>query len=179
MVFDLSYRFEPNHSADGVTVTIPIGLLNRVPKHRFEWLVPGMLRDKCIALVKLLPKNLRKQVVPVPEHIDKVLAQISADDSPLLEVLSRQLKQVASVIIPMDAWQPDRLDDFYRMNYCIVDAAGKQLGQSRDLDKLLDQFKGQVTETLQQQTGNIFRPKISSDGILAIYQASINLIRRE
>ena len=157
LIFDLSYRFEPNHRADGVTVTIPIGLLNRIPKHRFEWLVPGMLRDKCIALVKLLPKNLRKQVVPVPDSIDKVLAQISADDAPLLETLSRQLKQVANVNIPMDAWQPDRLDDFYRMNYRIVDAASKQLGQGRDLEKLLDQFKGQVTETLQEQTRQRFQ----------------------
>ena len=157
LVFALSYRFEPNHSADGVTVTIPIGLLNRIPRHRFEWLVPGMLRDKCIALVKLLPKNLRKQVVPVPEYVDKVLAQISADDSPLLEVLTRQLKQVASVVIPMDAWRPDQLDDFYRMNYRVVDADGKQLGQGRNLEKLLDNFKGQVTETLQQQTRQRFQ----------------------
>ncbi|WP_366057762.1 ATP-dependent RNA helicase HrpA [Oceanicoccus sp.] len=157
LVFGLSYRFEPDHRADGVTVTIPIGLLNRIPRHRFEWLVPGMLRDKCIALVKLLPKNLRKQVVPVPEYVDKALAQISPDDSPLLEVLTRQLKQVAGVVIPMESWLPDQLDDFYRMNYRVVDADGKPLGQGRNLEKLLANFKGQVTETLQEQTQQRFQ----------------------
>jgi ATP-dependent helicase HrpA len=157
LVFALSYRFEPNHREDGVTVTIPIGLLNRIPRHRFEWLVPGMLRDKCIALLKLLPKNLRKQVVPVPEYVDKALAEVAADDSPLLEVLTRQLKRVAGVAIPMETWLPDQLDDYYRMNYRVVDADGKQLGQGRNLEKLLDNFKGQVTETLQQQTQQRFQ----------------------
>ncbi len=157
LVFSLSYQFEPGHSADGVTVTIPIGLLNRVPRHRFEWLVPGMLRDKCIALVKLLPKQLRKQVVPVPEYVDKVLAQVSVDDVPLLDVLTRQLKQLAGVTIPLDAWQSDQLDDFYKMNYRVIDAAGKQLGQGRNLEKLLANFKGQVTETLQQHTRQRFQ----------------------
>ncbi len=156
LVFALSYHFEPGHRADGVTVTIPIGLLNRVPRHRFEWLVPGMLRDKCIALVKLLPKQLRKQVVPVPEFVDKCLAQIKADDVPLLEVLTRQLKQLAAVVIPMESWQPELLDDFYRMNYRVVDANGKQLGQGRDLEKLLANFQGQVVETLQEQTQQRF-----------------------
>ncbi len=154
--FALSYRFEPGHPADGVTVTIPIGLLNRVPRHRFEWLVPGMLRDKCITLLKLLPKQLRKQLVPVPETVDKVLSQVKADDRPLLEVLTQKLQDIVRVKIPMESWQPQLLDDFYRMNYAVVDAKGKCLGQGRDLEKLLAQFKGQVTETLQEQTAQTF-----------------------
>jgi ATP-dependent helicase HrpA len=155
--FSLSYQFEPGHREDGVTVTIPIGLLNRIPHHRFEWLVPGMLRDKCIALIKQLPKQLRKQLVPVPESVDKFLAEVIADDSPLLEVLTRQLKQIAGVIIPLDQWMPEQLDDFYRMNYRVVDADGRQLGQGRQLKKLLDNFQGQVIETLQEQTQHRFQ----------------------
>lgn len=157
LTFALSYHFEPGHAADGVTVNIPIGLLNRVPRHRFEWLVPGMLRDKCIALIKLLPKQLRKQVVPVPEFVDKVLARVTVDDVPLLEVLGRQLKQLAGVSIPLDEWQPEQLDDFYRMNYRVLDTKGKSLGQGRNLEKILANFEGQVTETLQQQTQKRFQ----------------------
>lgn len=157
LVFSLEYLFEPGHRADGVTVTIPIGLLNRVPRHRFEWLVPGMLRDKCIALIKLLPKPIRKQLVPVPESVDKVLTQVKGADEPLLEVLSRQLKKQFAVTVPIESWQPDSLDDFYRMNYRVVDTDGQQLGQGRQLDKLLENFKGQVTETLQQQTQQRFQ----------------------
>lgn len=155
--FALSYRFEPGHRADGVTVTVPIGLLNRIPKHRFEWLVPGMLRDKCISLIKLLPKQLRKQVVPVPDYVDQVLGRVNAADKPLLEVLSQQLQQVAGVKIPLEQWQPELLDDFYRMNYRVVDAEGKQLGQGRDLKKLLVNFEGQVVETLQEETQQHFQ----------------------
>jgi ATP-dependent helicase HrpA len=132
-------------------------LLNRIPRHRFEWLVPGMLRDKCIALIKLLPKPLRKLVVPVPDYVDRVLAAVAADDVPLLEVLSRQLKQPARVDIALDQWQPELLDDFYRMNYRVVDGDGQPLGQGRDLEKLLVNFKGQVSATLQQQTSKRFQ----------------------
>ena len=160
--FALSYQFEPGHPADGVSVTIPIGLLNRVPRHRFEWLVPGMLRDKCIALVKLLPKPLRKQVVPVPEYVDKVLAVVRADDVPLLEVLTRQLKTLAGVVIPMEQWLPDQLDDFYRMNYQVVDSEGKQLGQGRSLDKLLANFQAQLSDTLEQQSQQSFQSEEST-----------------
>lgn len=156
LIFKLNYRFEPGHVADGVTATIPLGLLNRVPRHRFDWLVPGMLREKCIALVKTLPKALRRQLVPVPDYVDKILAVVSADDVPLLEVLSREIKRQFRLEIPLEEWQPEQLDDYYRMNCRVVDAGGKTLEQSRDLDYLLDKFKGQVTETLQQQADQTF-----------------------
>ncbi|MEH6556373.1 MAG: ATP-dependent RNA helicase HrpA [Oceanicoccus sp.] len=154
--FSISYRFEPGHQADGVTVTIPIGLLNRVPRYRFEWLVPGMLRDKCIALIKLLPKQFRKKIVPVPEFVDKFLERVRADDVALLEVLGRQLQLMVNVQVPIDSWQPDQMDDFYRMNFRVVDGEGQQLGQGRNLGKLLENFKGHVNETLQQQTRERF-----------------------
>ncbi|MGK0498797.1 MAG: ATP-dependent helicase HrpA [Oceanicoccus sp.] len=155
--FQLSYHFEPSHLADGVTVTIPIGLLNRIPKHRFEWLVPGMLREKCIALIKQLPKPLRKQLVPVPETVDRLLASVQATDAPLLEVLSRQLQSLERVKVPMEQWKPELLDDYYRMNYRVLDAGAKSLGQGRDLTRLLANFANQVTETLEQETAEQFQ----------------------
>lgn len=154
--FLISYRFEPGHQADGVTVTIPIGLLNRVPRYRFEWLVPGMLRDKCIALIKLLPKNFRKKIVPVPEFVDKFLERVRVDDVALIEVLTRQLQQMINVKIPADSWQPELMDDFYRMNFRVIDGDGKQLGQGRNLEKLLENFRSHVNETLQQKTRERF-----------------------
>ena len=152
----LSYLFEPGNAHDGVTVTIPVALLNRVPVHHFEWLVPGMLRDKCIALLKLLPKSLRKQMVPVPEYVDKALRGVEADNVPLLETLARQLRKIVGVEIPLDQWRPEKLDNFYRMNFRIVDTDGKTLGQSRDIDQLIEQFKGRASESVQQQTEQRF-----------------------
>ncbi len=155
--FALTYRFEPGHIADGVTVTVPIALLNRLPRHRFEWLVPGLLRDKCIALVKLLPKTLRKQLVPVPDYVDKALLLMVTSDSSLLDALSQALQQCAGVTIPPQHWQPQSLDAFYRINIQLVDEDGKALAQGRELEQLLAQFKGRVVETLEQKTTQRFQ----------------------
>lgn len=155
--FSLSYRFEPGHACDGVTASIPIGLLNRLPRHRFEWLVPGLLRDKCIALVKLLPKTLRKQLVPVPDHVDKALSLMTVGDYSLLEALSAALTQCSGVNIAVANWDSSQLDDFYRMNVQVLDADGQALGQGRDIEQLLEQYKGQVVETLQEQTSERFQ----------------------
>src|SRR5690606_12221077 len=67
MVFPLYYHFEPNHLFDGVSVHVPVSVLHQVPAHLLDWLVPGMLRDKVINLIKSLPKQLRKHFVPVPD----------------------------------------------------------------------------------------------------------------
>jgi ATP-dependent helicase HrpA len=91
-------------------------------------------------------------MVPVPDYVDKVLARITADDVPLVDVLSRELKKISGITIELDQWQSDQLEDFYRMNYRVLDEKGKSLGQGRDLEKILNNFKGHVSETLQQQT---------------------------
>lgn len=155
--FPLSYRFEPGHTNDGVTVSVPIGLLNRLPRYRLEWLVPGLLRDKCIALVKLLPKALRKQLVPVPDYVDRALSLMKATDKPLQEALSVALKQSSGVTIGLDSWEIQTLDDFYRVNVQVMDASGAVLGESRDIDYLLAFFRGQVVETLQDHIDEGFQ----------------------
>ena len=78
--FPLSYEFSPGASTDGVTVTVPVGILNRLPRYLFDWLVPGMLREKCIRLVKGLPKNIRKSLVPVPDFVDEALLKLVPSD---------------------------------------------------------------------------------------------------
>jgi ATP-dependent helicase HrpA len=145
----LSYHFEPGHPADGISVSIPVGLLNRVPRYRFEWLVPGLLREKCIALVKGLPKGLRKQLVPVPDFVDRALVAMELADRPLVEVLSAHLPQLSGPPIAVQDWRLDKLDDYYRMNFRIVDADGKLLRQGRDLDELVADSRQQTRESLQ------------------------------
>ena len=94
--------------------------------------------------------------MPVPETVDNILSRVSADDSPLLEVLTRQIKDSHRVVVSLESWQPEQLDDYYRMNYRVVDQEGRQLGQGRNLEKVLDNFKEHVSETLQQQTQQRF-----------------------
>jgi ATP-dependent helicase HrpA len=151
----LSYHFEPGHPADGVSVTVPVGLLNRIPRYRFEWLVPGLLREKCIALVKALPKALRKQLVPVPDYVDRALVEMQPENEPLLDVLSDRLRRLAGVAIALEDWPLAELDDYYRMNFRIVDAEGKLLRQGRDLERLIDESRDETRESLvgEQVTG--------------------------
>ncbi len=147
-ILALSYHFEPGHPEDGVSVTIPVGLLNRVPRYRFEWLVPGLLREKCIALVKGLPKPLRKQLVPVPDYVDRALVDMPAEDAPLTESLAVRLRQLANVRIAAEDWPLATLDDYYRMNVKVVDADGKLLRQGRNLASLIDSSREESRESL-------------------------------
>ena len=139
--YQLRYQFEPGRENDGVSITIPLPLLNRAPRYLFDWLVPGLLRDKCIALIKGLPKALRKQLVPAPDVVDAALSELSAEDSDLCAALSSVLKRQRGVQVSPSDWQPAQLEDFYRMNIRVVDAEGKLLGQGRDMAALVAEFR--------------------------------------
>ena len=95
---ELRYRFEPGHSEDGVSALIPTVLLHQIPISFFDWLVPGMIRDKCIALLKSLPKELRRKMVPIPDTIDRILDQIRPYQNDLTSALSDQLKKLFGII---------------------------------------------------------------------------------
>ncbi len=155
--FKLEYHFEPGHAQDGVSVLVPIGLLNRVPAHRFEWLVPGLLRDKCIVLIKSLPKNLRKLFVPVPETVDRILPALRVGNAPLLDALSKALQVISRESIPAEAWQLAELETFYRANFRVLDSAGKLLDQDRDLGALKQRLREPMQQSLQQETSRGFQ----------------------
>ena len=144
----LSYRFEPGKVADGVSVTVPVALLNRVPRFLFDWLVPGLLREKCIQLVKGLPKDKRKRLVPAPDFVDRALAEMPPDDVDLLEALSWRLGQLGGVTLARSDWAPEKLDDFYRMNVRVVDADGRLVAQGRDLGELVERFRSDTRQTV-------------------------------
>ena len=149
--FPLKYHFEPNHPEDGVSVQVPVAALHLVPEKRLEWVIPGILRDKCIALVKGLPKQWRKHFVPVPVYVDKALATLKADNSALCDALAHQLKRHTGVDIPNDCWSVDSVDDYYRFNVQVIDDGGKVLAQGRDLKLLRERYRDQIQDTLQSE----------------------------
>jgi ATP-dependent helicase HrpA len=152
MTLALRYHFEPGHAEDGVSVSIPIGLLNRIPRYRLEWLVPGLLREKCIQAVRGLPKNIRKHLVPVPDFVDRALADMPVEDKPLLDVLGDRLLQISGSRIERSTWQDVEIDTYYQMNIRIVDAEGKLLHQGRNLAVLLEQCRNDVSrETVTEE----------------------------
>ncbi|BFM15230.1 ATP-dependent RNA helicase HrpA [Maricurvus nonylphenolicus] len=162
MRFPLVYHFEPGHPDDGVSLQSPVAALHLLPENRLQWLVPGILREKCIAMVKALPKQWRKNFVPVPEYVDKALASMSADNTPLHEALAFQLKRHTSIEIPADTWDLSALDNYYRMNIQVVDERGKIIDRDRDLTTLRDRYRDQLQQTLQSDDDGLERDGITS-----------------
>ena len=154
MVFALSYCFQPGHDEDGVSAIIPLPLLHQLPRYFFDWLVPGMLREKCIALIKSLPKQTRRHFVPVPDYVDKILLQVKAQDRPLTEVLAEQLKRHTGIAIEQQDWNVQALDPWYLMNFVLQDEAGKTIAMARNLDQLQRDFKQQISAGLEQAAEN-------------------------
>ena len=159
--YEIRYHFEPGHSMDGVSVVIPLALLHQVPAYLFDWLVPGMLRDKCIALMKGLPKAVRRHLVPVPDYVDKLLTVIVAQDRPICEVLSEQLFKLTGEIISLDSWRPESLDPWYQMNFILQDDQNQVVAMARSLNKLQREFKQQINTTIAQSA----KKSINIEGI--------------
>ena len=147
----LSYEFSPGKGQDGVTVTLPIGVLNRVPTALFEWLVPGLLREKCIALLKTLPKALRKHVVPVPQTVDQLLPQLRAGNTPLTEALSLAIKKHKGIAISQSDWQLDQLDSLYKMRAKIVDAEHRVVAEGDDIESLVAKHRDKLSQQIQHE----------------------------
>ncbi len=133
MTLPLEYRFEPGHRADGVTLVVPAAVIRQISPGRLDWLVPGMLEEKLVALIKSLPKSLRKQFVPAPDYARQALARLTPGDTPLVQVLGRVLRELTGVQVPEDAWDLDALPDHLKMRVRVVDGTGKTLGAGRDL----------------------------------------------
>jgi len=161
LTFPLSYHFEPGHPTDGVSIKVPVAALHLVPENRLQWVIPGILRDKCVNMVKALPKQWRKHFVPVPDYVDQALAALKPDNVPLWEMLAHQLKRLTGVEIPPDQWKIDTLDNYYRFNIQVVDEQGKVLAQDRDLSSLRERYKGQLQQTLQSSDDSIEREGIT------------------
>lgn len=138
--YPLSYHFAPRQPDDGVTLTVPAAMLSQLPEGRLEWLVPGLLREKCIALLKTLPKAIRRQVVPIPDWVDAALATLVPDERPLTEALGEFLRRRTGVRLGPEDWHTEALEAHLVMNLRVVDHDGKVLGEGRDLSALKQRF---------------------------------------
>ncbi|MFK3726275.1 ATP-dependent RNA helicase HrpA [Pseudomonas monteilii] len=138
----LTYHFEPNHARDGVTVRVPAPLLPSLPAERLEWLVPGLLEAKCIALVRNLPKALRKNFVPVPDFVKAAMARLVFGQGALPQALGHELLRMTGARVSDEAWAEaaSQVDSHLRMNIEVVDGQGKFLGEGRDLAELTARF---------------------------------------
>lgn len=136
LVLPLRYNFRPGEDDDGVTVTIPIHALKRVSSSTFEWLVPGMLEELVLTLLKALPKGVRRQLVPVGEMAKRLSDGLSYRGDAFAAALSRRVSEVAGITVAKDMWSFDALPPHLRMRFEVIGPDGRILGSGRDLDAL-------------------------------------------
>ena len=135
-----SYLHEPGDARDGITVTIPLFVLNQVQEERCEWLVPGMLKDKIQALLKSLPQRPRSRFVPLPDNATRLAALLGTPDrvghTGLVDALLKQVREETSLDVKRADFKLDMVPPHLFMNFRVVDEHGRQLGQGRNLGAL-------------------------------------------
>ena len=144
-----NYLHEPGDAKDGITVTVPIYVLNQVSEERCEWLVPGMLRDKVLALVKTLHQRPRSRLVPLPGYADEFVAEAEFAQGDLVEVLLRHVRERTQLAVQRNDFKREQLSPHLAMNFRIVDEHGRQLGTGRNLAALKAELGGQARSAFQ------------------------------
>ena len=154
----VTYQFEPGAAADGVTVHIPVQVLNQVSDHGFDWQVPGLREELATALLRSLPKATRVHFVPAPDHAVAALAQAqSGGDRRLADELARVLRARTGIQVPPEQFSPDLVPDHLRITFAVEDAGGRVLGSGKDLGILQEQLAGQVQRRMSSAAAAIER----------------------
>ncbi|UCH47518.1 MAG: ATP-dependent RNA helicase HrpA [Betaproteobacteria bacterium] len=155
----LSYRFEPGHVMDGVTMTVPLAALNQIDERRCEWLVPGLLRDKITELIRGLPKGVRKHFVPVPQVVTKVLGSIKPDSRPLVQALVQALHSKTGVEVSTEMLEAVELPNYLRMNFRVIDDRGEEIAMGRDLVSLRKELGVKAMRSFTETAASEFERK--------------------
>jgi ATP-dependent helicase HrpA len=134
------YRFSPGEANDGLCVQVPLAALNQLRDSDFEWLVPGLLREKITLLIKSLPKQLRRHFVPAPDFAAACIAALQRHNNSLIGALTEQLQQLTGVSVPKDAWRLELLPEHLFACFELFDERGRQIGAGRDLSELQARF---------------------------------------
>lgn len=159
----LDYHFDPQHEDDGVSLTVPVALLRQVNEARLDWLIPGLLREKCLALLRSLPKSIRKNFVPAPEYVDRIIDRLEYDGRPLHVVMAETLFKVTGVRFDASAFDLGSLEHHLKMNIKVVDTNGAVLDRSRNLAQLLEKHAGDVEREFRKSTGHEIEVKGATD----------------
>ena len=157
----LDYKFEPGEADDGVTVTVPLETLNQVQAEPLAWLVPGLLEEKVLALIRSLPKALRTRFVPAPEAAKRVVAELHHGHGSLRAEVARALSRVGGVLVSAGDFEEGRLPPELQMNVRVTDADGQTLAAGRDLDALRRQLGAEAAEAFTA----IDDPRWNRDGL--------------
>lgn len=152
LTLPITYQFTPGADTDGVTVHIPIAVLNQVDEQGFDWQIPGLRLELVTRLIKSLPKQLRRLVVPAPDCAREALARLepheAADHEPLVDALARELYDLRGVDVPRDAWQVGQVPDHLRVTFRVLDSDGHALAEGKELGALKQRLAAQLRATV-------------------------------
>ena len=158
LTLPLTYRFAPGDAADGVTVHIPIAVLNQVRPAGFDWLVPGFLEELAVAAIRALPKRVRVQLIPAPDVARDVLARLpdwsgaasgSSGQPSFREAFTTAVRELRDVVVPDDAWDPTRLPPHLRMTFRVTGERGDLIDEGKDLVALRRRLAGRTQDAVQ------------------------------
>lgn len=156
--FPLTYQFEPGTEEDGVTARVPVALLANLKSVGFDWLVPGMRTELVTALIKTLPKHLRRQVVPAPDFAAAALASVTPRSEPLVNAMARELSRLGRCTIEPSDFDTGALPDHLRMTFAAVDERGTVLGRSKSLAALRKKLAPRVEAEVSRAAAGTERP---------------------
>ncbi|MGW0574492.1 ATP-dependent RNA helicase HrpA [Streptomyces sp. NPDC002920] len=148
--FRVTYQFEPGADADGVTVHIPLQVLNQVTDDGFEWQIPGLREEVVTELIRSLPKPIRRNYVPAPNFAKRFLEQVVPLQEPLTTAMARDLKRMVGVPFEAEDFDWSRLPDHLKITFRIVDERRRKLAEDKDLEALKLRLKPKARQALSQ-----------------------------
>ena len=159
---DVTYQFSPGDAADGVTVHVPVAVLNRVTSDGFDWQVPGLREDLAVALLKSLPKATRRHFVPTPDSAMAALAEADPARGTLIEELARVLHERTGVRIPPGEWDLARVPDHLRITFSVDGPGGRVVARGKDLEALRESAGGAVRAGMARAGASVERSGLTT-----------------
>jgi len=148
--FRVTYQFEPGADADGVTVHIPLQVLNQVTDEGFDWQIPGLREELVTELIRSLPKPIRRNYVPAPNYAKAFLEKAVPLQEPLTVTMARELKRMVGVPFEADDFDWSKVPDHLRITFRIVDERRRKLAEDKDLEALKLKLKPKARKALSQ-----------------------------
>lgn len=148
--FRVTYQFEPGADADGVTVHIPLQVLNQVTSEGFDWQIPGLREEVVTELIRSLPKPIRRHYVPAPNYADKFLDRAVPLQEPLPVTLARELQRMVGVPVTADDFDLTRVPDHLKITFRVVDERRRKVAEDKDLEALRVQLRPKARQALSK-----------------------------
>ncbi len=155
--FKLTYQFEPGADADGVTVHVPLAVLNQVEPTGFDWQIPGLREELVTELIRSLPKPIRRSFVPAPNYAKALLEKLPTREGPLLDGLEREMRRMGAPGLEREDWDLAKVPEHLKMTFRVVDERGRKVDEDKDLEALKLRLKVKVRESISAAADDMER----------------------